>query len=190
MTDAEMIGTEVTGTEPTTEPTTTTQTRKLRGWQHFLIFLATFLVVAIIGGLLFLKAYPTIAYNAYHKQINAGLGTGNPIPDNTLYTFPYLASPEAAKGNNMVASGNQDGLYTMGWLAASQATITLPDPAGRYQAVQIINPSNGMVTTLHGPTTTTITGPRLIVARTYAADDSDVPAALQLAQAITLTVGG
>jgi len=180
----------MTAPEPTTEQTLTAQPRKRRGWQHFLIFLVTVIVVAVAGGMLFLKAYPTIAYNAYHKQINTGLGSGNPIPDNTLYTFPYLASPEAAKGNNMVASGNQDGLYTLGWVSASAATITLPDPAGRYQAVQIINPSNGMVTTLHGPTTTTITGPRLIVARTYAADDSDVPAALQLAQAITLTVGG
>jgi len=180
----------MTEIEPTVEQTVAPKPRKRRGWQHVLIFLVTFIVVAILGSLIFLKAYPTTAYNAYHKQINAGLGTGNPIPDNTLYTFPYLASPEAAKGNNMVASGNQDGLYTMGWLSASQATITLPDPQGRYQAVQIINPSNGMVTTLHGPTTTTITGPRLIVARTYASDESDVPAALQLAQAITLTTGG
>ena len=163
---------------------------RLRWWQHLLIFLATVIVAAVAGGLIFLKAYPTVAYSAYHRQISAGLGTGTPIPDNTLYTFPYLASPEAAKGNTMVASGNQDGLYTMGWLAASQATITLPDPQGRYQAVEILDPSNGVVTTLHGPSTTTVTGPRLIVGRTYAADDADVPAALALAQQITLTTGG
>jgi len=177
----------MTATTQTLQQTPAPKPHKKPWWVHVLIFLLTLIVVAVAGGLLFLKAYPTIAYNAYHRQINAGLGTGTPIPDNTLYTFPYLASPEAAKGNNMIASGNQDGLYTMGWLAASQATITLPDPQGRYQAVQIIDPSNGMVTTLHGPLTTTITGPRLIVARTYAADDADVPAALQLAQAITLT---
>ena len=184
-----MSATEMTEVEPTIEPAPA-KPRTHRWWQHALTFAAAFVVVAVAGALIFLKAYPTFAYDHYHKQISTGFGTGTPIPDNTLYTFPYLASPEAAKGNNMIASGNQDGLYTMGWLSASQATITLPDPQGRYQAVQIINPSNGMVTTLHGPTTATITGPRLIVARTYAADTADVPAALQLAQAITLTTGG
>jgi len=176
----------MTATEPTTQAT---KPRRHPWWQHALTFAAAFIVVVVAGALIFLKAYPTVAYNHYHKQISAGFGIGAPIPDNTLYTFPYLASPDVANGNNMIASGNQDGLYTMGWLAASQATITLPDPQGRYQAVQIINPSNGMVTTLHGPSTTTINGPKLIVARTFAADDSDVPAALALAQQITLTTG-
>lgn len=73
----------------------------------------------------------------------------------------------------------------MGWITGP-ATIVMPDPQGRYQAVELIEPSTGVVRTLHGPSTTQVDGPLLFIGRTYAADASDVPAALTLARAITL----
>lgn len=159
------------------------------GIKHLLIFLLSVAVVASIATPIALKLYPRLVLDRiYHRAISSGFGTGHPIPDNTLYTFPETFSPDTVHGNALLTSANQDGLYTFGWLAASTATITLPNPNGRYQAVELVNPSNGVAKALHGPLTTRIIGPRLILGRTYVANNADIPAALADANKIKLAV--
>lgn len=160
----------------------------MKPWiKHLLIFLLSVAVVAGIGTPVALKLYPTLVLGRYQQAISSGFGTGHRIPDNTLYTFPEIFSPDSAHGNPYLNSANQDGLYTFGNLTADTATITLPDTNSRYQAVELVNPSTGVAKILHGPLTTKITGPRLIIGRTYAANNADIPAALALANKIKLT---
>src|SRR5262249_2958521 len=109
--------------------------------------LITFVVVAVIvwgfGTVVFLYFWPTFTYSAYKRAI-VQHGLGGPIPVNTLYAMPTLASP-AASNASLLATGTDDVLYIGGWLDLTKGpqVLHVPDMAGRYYSVQFTDPSDG-----------------------------------------------
>jgi hypothetical protein len=110
--------------------------------------LITFVVVAVfvwgLGTFVFLYFWPPITYSAFKRAVvRHGLG-GDPIPVNTLYAVPTLASP-AAPNSSLLATGTDDVLYIGGWLDLSKGphVLHVPDMAGRYYSVQFTDPSDG-----------------------------------------------
>jgi hypothetical protein len=129
-------------------------TRKPR---HLLIFAAAAIVTLIVGGSAYVYLYPGLLYGALEKAVTKnGLGTGSAIPINTLYTVPTLASPSTAKSNVLIDGTNHDTLYSVGVLDLSKHAELLhaPDMAGRYYAIEFVNPSNGDVIGYVGRRTT------------------------------------
>src|SRR5438445_2473211 len=109
--------------------------------------LMTFVVVAVLvwglGTFVFLYFWPPITYSAYKRAVVVhGLG-GDPIPVNTLYAVPTLASPSASN-SSLLATGTDDVLYVGGLLDLSKGPqiLHVPDMAGRYYSVQFTDPSN------------------------------------------------
>ncbi|HEX7740993.1 MAG TPA: DUF1254 domain-containing protein, partial [Sphingobium sp.] len=162
----------------------------------------------------FLYFWPPITYSAYKRAIvRHGLG-GDPIPVNTLYAVPKLASPSASNAS-LLATGTNDVLYIGGWLDLSNGprVLHVPDMAGRYYSVQFTDPSDGTDFAYVGTRTTgtaageyLISGPGwkgtvpqgmaqiaspnnavLVVGRVFVESDSDLPTAYGLAQQIQLT---
>src|SRR5258706_3867259 len=110
--------------------------------------LITFVVVAVLvwglGTFVFIYFWPPITYSAYKRAIvRHGLG-GGPIPVNTLYAVPTLASPSASN-SSLLATGTDDVLYVGGLLdlAFGPQILHVPDMAGRYYSVQFTDPSDG-----------------------------------------------
>src|SRR5437764_14214252 len=108
--------------------------------------LMTFVVVAVLvwglGTFVFLYFWPPITYRAYKRAIVVhGLG-GGPIPVNTLYAVPTLASP-AASNSSLLATGTNDVLYIGGWLDLSKGphVLHVRDMPGPYDRVQLTEPS-------------------------------------------------
>ena len=181
----------------------------MKPWvRHLAVFLVTVAVVS--GGIttLGLSVYPALALNNAHKAISAGLG-GPAVPDNTVYTAPDLASPETAHGVSWLLGGNQDGLYTVGWLDLSKGAqlLTIPEMGTRYHNVELVVPRTGVAfanlkaagTYVIVPTGTNVAAPAgatvlefpgkqvLVAGRTFVANDADLPAARALAQQITVS---
>jgi hypothetical protein len=115
--------------------------------RHLIVFLVSVVVVASVATPLLLSLWPAFILNNAHKAISAGLASGLSIPDNTLYTVPDLASPETAHGNKWILGGNQDGLYTVGYLDLSDGALmlTISDMGSRYHNVELIAPRTGVV---------------------------------------------
>jgi hypothetical protein len=180
--------------------------------------LITFIVVAVIvwglGTFVFLYFWPPITYSAYKRAVVVhGLG-GDPIPVNTLYAVPTLASPSASN-SSLLATGTDDVLYVGGLLDLSKGPqiLHVPDMAGRYYSVQFTDPSDGTNFAYVGKRTTgteagdyLISGPRwkgtvsqamtqiasphnsvLVIGRVFVESDSDLPTAYELAKQIQLT---
>jgi hypothetical protein len=180
--------------------------------------LITFIVVAVIvwglGTFVFLYFWPPITYSAYKRAVVVhGLG-GDPIPVNTLYAVPTLASPSASN-SSLLATGTDDVLYVGGLLDLSKGPqiLHVPDMAGRYYSVQFTDPSDGTNFAYVGKRTTgteagdyLIIGPRwkgtvsqamtqiasphnavLVIGRVFVESDSDLPTAYELAKQIQLT---
>jgi hypothetical protein len=180
--------------------------------------LITFIVVAVIvwglGTFVFLYFWPPITYSAYKRAVVVhGLG-GDPIPVNTLYAVPTLASPSASN-SSLLATGTDDVLYVGGLLDLSKGPLVLhvPDMAGRYYSVQFTDPSDGADFAYVGKRTTgteageyLISGPGwkgtvpqgmaqiaspnnavLVIGRVFVESDSDLPTAYGLAKQIQLT---
>jgi hypothetical protein len=110
--------------------------------------LITFVVVAVLvwglGTFVFLYFWPSITYSAFKRAVvRHGLG-GDPIPVNTLYAVPTLASP-SAPNSSLLATGTDDVLYIGGVLDLSKGpqVLHVPDMAGRYYSVQFTDPSDG-----------------------------------------------
>src|SRR2546421_8503895 len=180
--------------------------------------LITFVVVAVLvwglGTFVFLYFWPPITYSAYKRAVvRHGLG-GDPIPVNTLYAVPTLASPSASN-SSLLATGTHDVLYIGGLLDLSKGpqVLHVPDMAGRYYSVQFTDPSDG-TNFAHVGTRTTgtgagdylISGPGwkgsvsqgmkqiasphhsvLVIGRVFVESDSDLPIAYGLAKQIQLT---
>ena len=177
-----------------------------------------FVVVTVIvwglGTVVFLYLWPTFAYSAYKRAIvRHGLGDG-PVPVNTLYATPNLASP-AASNASLLATGTDDVLYVGGLLDLSTGpqVLHVPDMAGRYYSVQFTDPSDGTDFAYVGKRTTgtaageyLISGPGwkgtvspgmtqiaspnnavLVIGRVFVESASDLPTAYGLAQQIQLT---
>jgi hypothetical protein len=180
--------------------------------------LITFAVVAVLawglGTFVFIYFWPPITYSAYKRAIvQHGLG-GDPIPVNTLYAVPNLASPSASN-SSLLATGTHDVLYIGGWLDLSKGpqVLHVPDMAGRYYSVQFTDPSDGTDLAYVGKRTTgtgagdyLISGPGwkgtvsqgmtqiaspnnsvLVIGRVFVESDSDLPTAYGLAKQIQLT---
>jgi hypothetical protein len=179
--------------------------------------LISFVVVTIViwglGTFVFLYFWPTMTYSAYKRAIVHGLG-GDPIPVNTLYAVPRLASP-AASNSSLLATGTNDVLYIGGWLDLSKGphVLHVPDMAGRYYSVQFTDPSDGTNFAYVGTRTTgteagdyllsgpgwkgtvsqtmaQIASPRnsvLVFGRVFVESDRDLPIAYGLAKQIQLT---
>jgi len=180
--------------------------------------LITFVVVAVIvwglGTCVFLYFWPPITYSAYKRAVvQHGLG-GDPIPVNTLYAVPTLASP-AASNSSLLATGTNDVLYVGGLLDLSKGpqVLHVPDMAGRYYSVQFTDPSDGTNFAYVGKRTTgteagdyLMSGPGwkgavsqgmtqiasphksvLVIGRVFVESNSDLPTAYGLAKQIQLT---
>jgi hypothetical protein len=178
--------------------------------------LITFAVVAVIvwglGTFVFIYFWPPITYSAYKRAV-AQLG-GGPIPVNTLYAVPNLASPSASSAS-LLATGTRDVLYIGGLLdlAKGSQILHVPDMAGRYYSVQFTDPSDGADFAYVGTRTTgaaagdyLVTGPNwkgqspsgmtqisapnnsvLVIGRVFVESDSDLATAYGLAKQIQLT---
>jgi hypothetical protein len=180
--------------------------------------LITFVVVAVLvwglGTFVFLYFWPPITYSAYKRAVvRHGLG-GDPIPVNTLYAVPTLASPSASN-SSLLATGTNDVLYIGGLLDLSKGpqVLHVPDMAGRYYSVQFTDPSDGTNFAYVGKRTTgtgagdyLISGPGwkgsvsqgmkqiasphhsvLVIGRVFVESDNDLPIAYGLASQIQLT---
>ena len=183
--------------------------------------LITFVVVAVLvwglGTFVFLYFWPPITYSAYKRAVvRHGLG-GDPIPVNTLYAVPTLASPSASN-SSLLATGTNDVLYIGGLLDLSKGpqVLHVPDMAGRYYSVQFTDPSDGTNFAYVGKRTTgtgagdyLISGPGwkgsvsqgmkqiasphhsvLVIGRVFVESASDLPTAYGLAKQIQLTETG
>jgi hypothetical protein len=177
-------------------------------------FAAVAVLVWIVGTVVFIYLWPTFAYSAYKRAVvRHGLG-GGPIPVNTLYAAPTLASATAPDAS-LLATGARDVLYIGGWLDLSTGPLVLrvPEMAGRYYSVQCTDPSDGADFAYVGKRTTgtgageyLISGPGwkgaaprgmtrisspnnavLVVGRVFVENDDDLPNAYGLAQQIGLT---
>ena len=177
-------------------------------------FVVVTVIVWGVGTVVFLYLWPTFTYSAYKRAIvRYGFG-GGPIPVNTLYAVPTLASP-AASNSSLLATGTNDVLYIGGLLDLSQGpqVLHVPDMAGRYYSVQFTDPSDGTDFAYVGKRTTgtaageyLISGPGwkgtvpqgmaqiasphnavLVIGRVFVESDRDLPTAYGLAQQIQLT---
>ncbi len=184
------------------------------GSAAFTTYAAAAVIVWAIGTLVFLYLWPAMTYSAFKRAaLNRGLG-GGPIPVNTLYAVPNRVSP-AASGASLLATGTDDLLYIGGWLdlATGPLVLHVPEMAGRYYSVQFTNPADGTNFAYVGTRATgtgagdyLISGPGapasvsqdmkpisspnrsvLVIGRVFVADDSDWPAAYELAKQIQLT---
>jgi len=183
---------------------------------HFRTFILCFLVVTVAATFGIIYIYPSLAMNGYKKAIvTNGLGTGAPIPENTIYIVPYIANPTDATANLLSSGANQDTLYGGAWLNLSNGPLVLkvPDTNGRYYAVSFVNGhDNTVIDTIGKRTTGTgagslfITGPGwsgtvptgmtqvvspnaevLMLMRVFVADESEVQTVYNLSEQFTLT---
>ena len=180
--------------------------------------LIPFVIVAVVvwglGTVVFIYFWPPMTYGAYKRAIvRHGLG-GDPIPVNTLYAVPNLASP-LASDSSLLATGTRDVLYVGGLLDLSKGPQVMhaPDFSGRYYSVQFTDPSDGANFAYVGTRTTgteagnyLVSGPGwkgsvpdgvklisspnnsvLVVGRVLVYSDSDLPTAYGLSKQIQLT---
>ncbi len=179
--------------------------------------LITFIVVAVIvwglGTFVFLYFWPAMTYSVFKRAVLRH-GPAGPIPVNTLYAAPRLASPSASN-SSLLATGTDYLLYVGGWLDLSKGpqVLHVPDMAARYYSVQFTDPSDGANFAYVGKRTTgtsagdyLISGPGwkgivpqgmtqiasphnavLVLGRVFVESDSDLPSAYGLAKQIQLT---
>ena len=179
--------------------------------------LIPFAVVAVLvwglGTLVFVYFWPRITYTAFRRAVANGLG-GDPIPVNSLYAVPKLASPSAPT-SSLLATGTDEVLYIGGWLDLTNGpqVLHVPDVTGRYYSVQFSDPSDGTNFAYVGKRTTgteageyLISGPGwkgsvsqgitlisslnnsvLVIGRVFVDGAQDLPTAYGLAKQIQLT---
>ena len=187
---------------------------KGRKHPHLFTFSLVMLLAWGIGTFPFIYFSPHFMYNLFQRAIvQNGLG-GGPIPVNTLYAVPNLASPSMTGSKLLTTGANHDTLYIGGWLDLSKSPqlLNVPDMAGRYYSVQFTDPSDGTDFAYVGKRTTgtaagdyLITGPDwkgsvpqgmqqisspnnsvLVIGRVLVESDSDLPTAYGLAKQIQL----
>jgi hypothetical protein len=184
------------------------------GGSQLIPFVAVAVLVWGLGTFVFIYFWPAMTYSAYKRAIiQHGRGDG-PIPVNTLYATPNLASP-AASNASLLATGTDDVLYIGGLLDLSKGpqVLHVPDMAGRYYSVQLTDPSDGANFAYVGKRTTgtaageyLVSGPGwretvpqgmaqiaspnnavLVFGRVFVESAGDLPTAYGLAQQIQLT---
>ncbi len=184
--------------------------------------LITFWKVAIvalaIGTVAFVYVYPSLIYNAWETDIVAhgvDAGSRSGIPVNTLYAVPDLASPLASNSAVLVTGSNTDTLYVGGWLdlGTGPQVLHVPDMAGRYYSVELVDPRDGTAFAYVGRRVTgtnagdfVISGPGwkgtvpsgatqlsspdnsvFVIGRVLVENDGDLASAYRLAKQIQLT---
>ncbi len=184
--------------------------------------LITFWKVAIvalaIGTVAFVYVYPSLIYNAWETDIVAhgvDAGSRSGIPLNTLYAVPDLASPLASNSAVLVTGSNTDTLYVGGWLdlGTGPQVLHVPDMAGRYYSVELVDPRDGTAFAYVGRRVTgtnagdfVISGPGwkgtvpsgatqlsspdnsvFVIGRVLVENDGDLASAYRLAKQIQLT---
>ena len=183
--------------------------------KHLFTFGLVMLMAWGIGTFPFIYFNPHFMYGIFQRAIvQHGLGDG-PIPVNSLYAVPNLASPSMTGSNLLTTGANHDTLYIGGWLDLSKGpqVLHVPDMAGRYYSVQFTDRSDGtdfayVVTRITGTQAgdylitgqgwqgtvpsgmTQISSPSnsvLVIGRVLVYSDSDLPAAYGLAKQIQLT---
>ncbi len=117
---------------------------------HLITVWAVAIVAWAIGTVAFVYVYPSLIYNAWETDIVAhgvDAGSRSGIPVNTLYAVPQLASPAASNRAVLVTGSNTDTLYVGGWLDLSTEpqVLHVPDMAGRYYSVELVDPRDGTV---------------------------------------------
>jgi hypothetical protein len=181
---------------------------------HLLVFAVVALVAWALGTCAFIYFYPRMFYHAARRAVvSGGLGIkAGGIPVNTLYATPALASPSLSK-SPWVLTGNRDGLYTVGGLdlGARPQILHVPDMAGRYYSIELVDPRLEVFANVGRRATGTragdylISGPHwngpvpdgvtriaspsnsvLLIARVLVEGDDDVPTAYDLAKQIQL----
>jgi hypothetical protein len=109
--------------------------------KNLLAFTVTVLVTVGIGTFVYIYEIPPLIYNGWEQGIvQEGLG-GGPMPVNTLYTQPNLASPNSTKSNLAAGARNRDTLYTVGVLDLSKGPEILSVPAmgSRYCDIELVD---------------------------------------------------
>ena len=186
-----------------------------RKTHHLRMFLISAGIVFVLGTFAYLYSIAPLIYGGIEKAIvQQGLGSGSPIPANTFYTVPELASPYA-RSFLLRTGANVDTLYAGGWLELNGGPLVLhvPDMNGRYYSVQFTDPRDGSDFAYVGRRTTgtragdyLITGPGwsgsvppgmtrisspdnrvLILGRVLVESDSDLATAYGLSKQITLS---
>jgi hypothetical protein len=187
---------------------------------RWLAFIVAALVAWASGTYAYITFMPHLEYNALERTMTQhGLGAttsgsgSSGIPINTLFAMSALASPATLK-SNLLAGTNHDTLYTTGWLDLSQGpqVLHVPAMAGRYYAVEFVDPWGDVFGYVGRRTTgtragdTLISGPGwqgavpqgltqmsslnntvLLVGRVLVESDSDLATAYGLEQQIRLT---
>jgi hypothetical protein len=103
-------------------------------------------------------------YNAARRAVVSGLGIKEGgISVNTLYAMPALASPSLSK-SAWVRTGNRDTLYTVGVLdlGTGPQILHVPDIAGRYYSIELVDPWLDIFADIGRRTTGTRAGDYLI----------------------------
>jgi hypothetical protein len=183
--------------------------------RHLVTFAVVALVTWALGTCTFIYFYPHMFYNAASRAVvKRGLGIkAGGIPVNTLYTMPALASPTLSK-SPWVLTGNRDTLYTVGALDLGKGPemLHVPDMAGRYYSIELVDPKLDIFADVGRRTTGThagdylISGPHwkgalpegvkqlaspnksaLLIGRVLVEGDGDVSTAYNLAKQIELT---
>lgn len=175
---------------------------------------ATAVAVWILGALILIYLWPRITVSGFKRAIlKHGLG-GTPIPVNTLYAAPGSPS-QSASTSSVMATGTDNLLYLGGWLDLKDGprVLHVPETSDRYYCVQFTDPTSGANFAYVG-TRTTGTTPgtfllceptwkgdtpagltrievphrtALLIGRVFVADETDRPAAYELAQQIQLS---
>ncbi len=182
---------------------------------HLRVFLITAAVTCVLGAFAYISSIAPLIYGGLEKAIvQEGLGSGSPIPVNTFYTVPELASPYA-RSFLLRTGANVDTLYGGGWLTLKEGPLVLhvPDMNGRYYSIQFTDPRDGSDFAYVGRRTTgtgagdfLITGPGwkgsvpagmtrisspgnrvLVLGRVLVKNSADLPTAYGLSKQITLS---
>jgi hypothetical protein len=133
--------------------------------KHLFTFCTAAVVAWVLGTCAFIYSWPHMFYNAARTAVvKRGLGIkAGGIPVNTLYAMPALASPSLSK-SAWVRTGNRDTLYTVGSLDLSKVPeiLHVPDMAGRYYSIELVDPSLDVFADVSRLTTGTRAGDYLI----------------------------
>jgi hypothetical protein len=161
-------GGEAARTTPTGAAATTRarSSRKTR----WLTFVVAALAVWGPGTYAYIYFMPRMYYSALQRAMTQhGIGAttsgsgSSGIPVNTLFAMSALASPASLK-SNLLEGTNHDTLYTTGWLDLSKEpeVLHVPDMAGRYYAVEFVDPWDDVFAYVGRRTTGTRAGDYLI----------------------------
>lgn len=173
------------------------------GWAAIVPLAVAAVIVWGVATPVLIFFWPRLTVGGFKRAIvRRGFG-GGPIPVNTLYAEPALASASATNAS-LLATGTDDVLYVAGWLELENGpqVLHVPEMTGRYYSIQLTDPASGANFAYVGTRTTgsatgdyvlvspgrqvdipdgmpTIRTPHhsaLVIGRVFVADEADRPA--------------